>query len=70
LKGADTVFLGYPNWWGHLPMPVVSFQEHYDWRGMRIIPFYSNEGSGLSNIGSRAQLFEKKARKWTENSLR
>ncbi|MGI6053021.1 MAG: flavodoxin [Bilifractor sp.] len=48
LQGVDTVFLGYPNWWGHLPMPVVSFLEHYDWIGMRIIPFCSNEGSGLS----------------------
>jgi flavodoxin len=48
LEGVDTIFLGYPNWWGHLPMPVVSFLEHYDWTGVRIIPFCSNEGSGLS----------------------
>lgn len=48
IEGMDTIFLGYPNWWGHLPMPVVSFLEHYDWSGVRIIPFCSNEGSGLS----------------------
>ena len=48
IEGIDTIFLGYPNWWGHLPMPVVSFLEHYDWNGVRIIPFCSNEGSGLS----------------------
>ena len=25
ISGFDTVFLGYPNWWGTLPMPVVGF---------------------------------------------
>ena len=29
----DTVFLGYPNWWNTLPMPVVSFLEKLDWTG-------------------------------------
>ena len=45
----DTVFLGYPNWWNTLPMPVVTFLEHFDWSGKRIIPFCTNEGSGLGN---------------------
>lgn len=43
----DTVFLGYPNWWNTLPMPVVSFLEQLDWTGKRIIPFNTSEGSGL-----------------------
>ena len=43
----DTVFLGYPNWWNTLPMPVVSFLEKLDWEGKRIIPFNTSEGSGL-----------------------
>lgn len=43
----DTIFLGYPNWWETLPMPVVTFLEQLDWTGKRIIPFYTNEGSGL-----------------------
>lgn len=43
----DTTFLGYPNWWGTIPMPVVAFLRHYDWKGEIIIPFCSNEGSGL-----------------------
>ncbi|MGI5888652.1 MAG: flavodoxin [Oscillospiraceae bacterium] len=47
--GVDTVILGYPNWWGHLPMPVVTFLESRRWDGMRIMPFCSNEGSGLSD---------------------
>ena len=43
----DTVFLGYPNWWNTLPMPVVTFLEGLDWNGKRVIPFNTSEGSGL-----------------------
>lgn len=44
----DTVFLGYPNWWAKLPMPVVSFIEALDWSGKRVFPFVTSEGSGVS----------------------
>ena len=30
LSGYDTVFLGYPNWWGDMPMAVYSFLDEYD----------------------------------------
>lgn len=43
----DIIFIGYPNWWGTIPMPVVSFLESYDFSGKTIIPFCSHEGSGL-----------------------
>ena len=43
----DTVFIGYPNWWNTLPMPVVSFVEHFGWLCKRVIPFNTSEGSGL-----------------------
>lgn len=42
-----TIFLGYPNWWGTLPMAVMNFLESYDFSGKTIIPFCSHEGSGL-----------------------
>ena len=45
----DIIFLGYPNWWGGLPMPVYTFLEEYDFSGKTIIPFASHEGSGLGN---------------------
>lgn len=32
-----------------MPMPVVTFLEHFDWNGKRIIPFCTNEGSGIGN---------------------
>ena len=47
LDAYDTVFVGYPNWWGTAPMCVFTFLEHYDWVGKRIIPFCTSEGSGL-----------------------
>jgi flavodoxin len=45
----DTIFVGFPNWWGTCPMCVLTFLEHYDLAGKRIIPFCTNEGSGLGS---------------------
>lgn len=47
MDGYDTIFLGYPNWWGTCPMCVFTFLEHYDLAGKRIVPFCTNEGSGM-----------------------
>ena len=47
ISGYDTIFLGFPNWWNTLPMPVVGFLEHYDWSGKRIIPFVTSGGGGF-----------------------
>lgn len=44
----DTIFLGYPIWWGDLPMIVYSFIEKHDWNGKTVIPFNTHEGSGNS----------------------
>ena len=49
LAGYDTIFLGYPNWWGTMPMPVFTLLEHCDLTGKRIFPFCTNEGSGMGN---------------------
>lgn len=43
----DTVILGYPNWWGTMPMVVYTFLEKFDFTGKTIIPFCTNEGSGM-----------------------
>lgn len=45
----DVIFLGYPDWWGTMPMPVWSFLEEYDFSGKTIIPFCTHEGSGLGH---------------------
>ncbi|MCC8023846.1 MAG: flavodoxin [Clostridium sp.] len=48
----DVVFLGYPNWWGDMPMAVYTFLESYDFTGKTIVPFATHEGSGLSSTES------------------
>lgn len=45
----DVIFLGYPNWWADLPMPLYTFLETYDFSGKTIIPFCPHGGSGFSN---------------------
>ena len=45
----DVIYLGYPNWWGTMPMAVFTFLETYNFSGKTIIPFCTHEGSGLGN---------------------
>ena len=40
----DVIFLGYPNWWASIPMPIATFLEEYDLTGKTIIPFCSHGG--------------------------
>ncbi|HTP03807.1 MAG TPA: flavodoxin [Nitrospirota bacterium] len=49
MKAYDVVFLGYPNWWGTMPMPVYTFLESYDFSRKTIVPFCTHEGSGLGH---------------------
>lgn len=46
----DTVFIGFPNWWNDMPMPVFTFLEENDFSDKTIIPFttYGNGGWGKS----------------------
>jgi flavodoxin len=58
LKGAesyDVIFVGYPNWWGTMPMAVFTFLTENGFAGKTIVPFCTHEGSALgasvSDIG-------------------
>lgn len=42
------IFIGYPIWWSDMPMPVYTFLESQNWNGKIVIPFSTNEGSGLA----------------------
>ena len=48
----DIVFLGYPIWWGDMPMAVYSFMDSYDFSDKVVIPFNTHEGSGESGTYS------------------
>lgn len=43
----DIIFVGYPNWWNDLPMPVFTFLEKYNFSGKTVIPFNTHGGGGL-----------------------
>ena len=44
----DTIFFGYPIWWGDMPMIVYNFLEKHVFAGKNFIPFCTHEGSGES----------------------
>ena len=48
LEQYDTIFLGYPIWWGALPRVIMTFLESNDFSGKTIIPFCTHGGSGLA----------------------
>ena len=45
----DVIYVGYPNWWGDMPMILYTFFDAYDLSGKTIAPFCTSGGSGLSN---------------------
>lgn len=51
----DTIFLGYPNWWGDMPMALYTFLDTYDLSGKTIAPFITHGGSGLSGTPENIQ---------------
>lgn len=54
----DTVFIGYPIWWGIAAWPVDSFVENNDFTGKTVIPFATSSSSGMGESG---QLLEELA---------
>lgn len=58
LDSYDTVFIGYPNWWGDMPMILYTFFESYDFTGKTIVPFNTHGGSGFSGTIGAIQKLE------------
>ena len=54
----DVIFVGFPNWWNNMPMPVFTFLEEYNFSGKTVIPFttYGNGVWGKSVDSIRATL--------------
>ena len=57
----DTVYLGYPIWWGDLPMICYTFLESYDFSSKTIVPFCTHAGSGNAGTQSKIQAAAKNA---------
>ena len=48
----DTVFIGYPIWWGIAAWPVDTFVKNNDFNGKTVIPFATSSSSGMGQSGS------------------
>lgn len=58
LDDYDVIFLGFPNWWGDMPMAMYSFLDEVDLSGKTIVPFVTSGGSGFSNTISTIESME------------
>lgn len=58
----QTVILGFPIWWGDMPMAVYSFLDEYDLSGKTVLPFCTSGGSGLSGTDKKIASEEKDAK--------
>ena len=45
----DTIYIGFPNWWGTLPMPMFTQLEQLDFSGKVVKAFVTHEGSGFGS---------------------
>lgn len=58
----DVIYLGYPNWWGDMPMIIYSFLDEYDLSGKTIVPFCTSGGSGFSGSLNTIRSMEPEAK--------
>ena len=49
ISSYDTIYIGFPNWWGTLPMPMFTQLEKLDFTGKTVKPFVTHEGSGFGS---------------------
>ena len=47
ISAYDTIYIGFPNWWGTMPMPMFTQLEQLDFTGKTIKAFVTHEGSGF-----------------------
>lgn len=57
----DIIFIGFPNWWYDMPMPVYTFFDEYDFSGKTIVPFCTHGGSRFSQAIKTIKELEKGA---------
>ena len=66
LEQYDTILIGYPNWWGDMPMPLYTFLEEYDFSGKTIIPFVTHGGSRASRTVETITQLQPDAAVWDD----
>ena len=53
----DTVYLGFPIWYGYAPLVVSTFCKQYDWSGKQIHAFATSGGSGIGKTAEKLRPF-------------
>ena len=61
LKDYDVIFIGFPNWWYDMPMPLYTFFDEYDFSGKTIVLFCTHGGSRFSGAIKTIRELEKGA---------
>lgn len=61
LEDYGTVFVGFPNWWYDMPMPLYSFFDEHDFGGKTVIPFCTHGGSRFSGAIETVRKMEPEA---------
>ncbi len=58
----DVIFVGFPNWWYDMPMPLYTFFDEHDFSGKTIVPFCTHGGSRFSQAIKTITELEKDAK--------
>ena len=53
----DTVYLGFPIWYGYQPLVVSTFCKQYDWSGKKVFAFATSGGSGIGRTAEKLAPF-------------
>ena len=61
LEQYDVIYVGFPNWWGDMPMILYTFFDTYDLSGKTVALFCTSGGSGLSNTVREVKTLEPNA---------
>ncbi len=61
LEQYDVIYVGFPNWWGDMPMILYTFFDTYDLSGKTVALFCTSGGSGLSNTVNEVKSLEPNA---------
>ncbi len=57
----DVIYVGFPNWWGDMPMILYTFFDTYDLSGKTVALFCTSGGSGLSDTVNEVKALEPNA---------
>lgn len=69
-EGYDTVFIGYPIWWGIAAWPVDTFVKHNDFSGKTVIPFATSASPASATAADSCSRWLVRATGWKVNASR